>query len=558
MNRSASKQSIPRVAPASPTIAERRLRAEVVNLRERLLTADETMRAIRAGEVDALVMRGPAGDQIFTLTGAESSYRLLVETMSEGAATFREDGTILYCNSRFAAMVGQPLERVMGARIDDLIAPQDVQTFRALVRHGLEREAKADVVFGSAQVRPVPAYISLSPLLADDGSALICLVATDLSARKRSEDMLASERLATSVIEQATDAMMVCDVDQRIIRASKGVIALSLNSPLFLRFPDAFPSERLQSMVTAALLGRRSHGVAACFDAGNGKPLEVLASAAPLLGTKGDIVGAIVTLTDVSDLKRTQRELEVAVRVREEFLMIASHELRTPLTSLLLQLGALRAMVEREVDPTVDSRCGKGVRAAYRQAQRLAKLTDTLLDVSRLSGHIRLELEEFDLTGAAREIVERWSEEADIVGCELRFHENGPSVGLWDSLRIEQALVNLLSNATKYGPGKPIDITIETTPDSLCLTVEDRGMGIGAEDAERIFQLFERAVSSKHYGGLGLGLFITRQIVEACGGTIEVASQVGQGSVFRMWLPVRKQVPPAEENATPGPRPVSG
>jgi two-component system, OmpR family, sensor kinase len=106
--------------------------------------------------------------------------------------------------------------------------------------------------------------------------------------------------------------------------------------------------------------------------------------------------------------------------------------------------------------------------------------------------------------------------------------------------------VNLISNATKFGPGKPIDITVDSDEHDVSITVEDRGRGIAPGDTERIFQLFERAVPSKNYGGLGLGLFITRQIAEACGGTIEVASEVGRGSVFRISLPMRKLAPPPD------------
>jgi two-component system OmpR family sensor kinase len=137
-----------------------------------------------------------------------------------------------------------------------------------------------------------------------------------------------------------------------------------------------------------------------------------------------------------------------------------------------------------------------------------------------------------------RVMVASWAEQAKRAGCALRFHESLPTVGCWDRLRIEQALTNLISNATKYGPGKPVDITIDRDADNAWITVEDRGMGIAADDQERIFRMFERAVPSQHYGGLGLGLFITRQIVEASGGSIDVSSELGKGSTFRICLPV--------------------
>ena len=236
---------------------------------------------------------------------------------------------------------------------------------------------------------------------------------------------------------------------------------------------------------------------------------------------------------------------------------IASHELRTPLTALQLQLQSLLRLFKGGVGSLIDPGWEKKLQTALRQTQRLIKLTGALLDVSRLTtGRLKLDLEELDLSSAVREIVDRSFDDARIAGCELRFHEDAPSVGFWDGVRIEQALVNLISNAMKFGPGQPVDITVDSDENHVFITVEDRGRGIDAKDIERIFQLFERAVPNTNYGGLGLGLFITRQIVEACGGSIDVASEVGRGSVFRISLPVRKLAPlpevaPAEAALAP-------
>ncbi len=544
MNKSGPKKKTRRVAPEPASAKERKLRAEVLRLRARLSDAAETVRAIQAREVDALVVHGHVGEQIFTLKGAERSYRLLVETMSEGAATFREDGTILYCNTCFAKMVDAPIERVMGANIRDFIIPEHHEMFRALVRQGSEHDVKSEITFAAPYTRSVPVYVSLSPLLGEDESGLLCLIATDLSAQKRSDEMLASGRLATSVIEQAAGAMLVCDLGGRIIRASKGAFAFAKDSPLFSLFSDAFPSDALASVVTVALGGQSLRGIVASLAAEEGRQVDVLASGAPLLGTSGEIVGVVVTMTDVSDLKRTQTALESAVKIRDEFVSIASHELRTPLTSLQLQLESFQILLERDGESVANTRWSTKLAAAMRHTRRLSKLTDALLDISRLNtGRFLLDLEEFDLTHAAGETVDGWHEEANRTGCELRFHEGAPSVGFWDRLRIEQALINLISNAIKYAPGKPVDISIDVIESQVWIAVQDRGLGIDAKDKERIFQQFERAVSSRHYGGLGLGLFITRQIVEASGGSIDVTSEMEKGSTFRICLPIRTQAP---------------
>lgn len=239
---------------------------------------------------------------------------------------------------------------------------------------------------------------------------------------------------------------------------------------------------------------------------------------------------------------RLEKTRSGELKMRNEFLSIASHELRTPLTSLQLQLENLHLLVTREGAAAIGAGLADGLKAAIRQTQRLDKLMDGLLNLSRMTtGRFELIFEEFDLTLEAREIVSRLSEQATRVGCELRFHAGSPSVGLWDGPRIEQALMNLISNATRYAPGNPIDVTVNATGDDVFISVEDRGMGIGPQDLARIFKLFERAVPSEHYGGLGLGLFLTQQIVEACGGSIDVASELGKGSLFRIRLPIRRQ-----------------
>jgi signal transduction histidine kinase len=174
-----------------------------------------------------------------------------------------------------------------------------------------------------------------------------------------------------------------------------------------------------------------------------------------------------------------------------------------------------------------------------RQVQRLVVLIENLLDVSRISaGRVQLNLQDFDLVDAARDVVGRFGDELARAQCELRFSSEGPVRGHWDRLRMEQVITNLLANAIKYGAGKPIRIHVERVGAAAVLTVEDRGIGIEAQKIPRLFGRFERAVSSRSYGGLGLGLYIARQIVEAHGGSIHVSSQVGVGSVFTVEAPL--------------------
>jgi signal transduction histidine kinase/FixJ family two-component response regulator len=241
------------------------------------------------------------------------------------------------------------------------------------------------------------------------------------------------------------------------------------------------------------------------------------------------------------DNARLYQEAQEAVRAREEFLSIASHELKTPLTALQLQVDSLLLAAQdgrfAQLSPQQMERRFNTVAG---QTSRLNKLVNELLDISRiLNGRIELEYEPVELVGLAVETIARFNEQSSLAGSPITLH--GPQLvhGVLDRLRTEQILTNLLSNALKYGPGQPIDVTISASANSASLVVRDRGIGIALEHQERIFARFERAVSVRHYGGLGLGLYIVRQVLDALGGAISVSSAEGVGSTFTVTLPLR-------------------
>ena len=240
------------------------------------------------------------------------------------------------------------------------------------------------------------------------------------------------------------------------------------------------------------------------------------------------------------DNGRLYMEAQDAVRARDTFLSVASHELNTPLTSLTLNVQALRRDLEPRAPgaaPAPEALAVK-VQAVQRQLSRLSSLVRELLDVSRITaGRLRLEREDLDLAALAREMVPRFSEDLARAGCELRLDAPVPVTGHWDRLRVEQVLQNLLSNAIKYGRGRPIDVRVGVDGERAWLRVRDEGVGIPPEGQARLFQRFERLASERHYGGLGLGLWIVKQIVDALEGRILVESVPGQGSTFTVELP---------------------
>ena len=279
-----------------------------------------------------------------------------------------------------------------------------------------------------------------------------------------------------------------------------------------------------------------------------------------LLGVKGRVFGSLGVVRDVAGgspysdedrmllqslAERAALAIEdarlygaatEAVRLRDDFLSVAGHELKTPLSALRLQIQML-ARVARDVATTPG--LVERVEKAERTSQRLGALIDELLDAGRITaGRMKLEREEMDLAALTRDLVGRMSEALARAGSEVKLVADAQVMGRWDRVRLEQVVGNLLSNAAKYGRGQPMEVRVEAGQEGHArLVVKDSGIGIAPEDQERIFERFERATTDKQFNGLGLGLWICREIVTSHGGRILVRSAPGQGSTFTVELP---------------------
>jgi PAS domain S-box-containing protein len=355
------------------------------------------------------------------------------------------------------------------------------------------------------------------------------------------------ERFLAAIVESSEDAIISKNLDGIITSWNAGARRLFgytaeeiVGQPISRLMPPEHPNDM------AEILGkiRRGHGVEH-FEGvrvnKNGEHIPVSLSVSPIRDDTGRIIGAAKIVRDITEQKKDQaererlyREAREAARTREEFLSVAGHELRTPLTALQFQLHT----VQRRLEAGQPEKAAETLVRAREQLARLARLTEELLDVTRIiAGRLTPEIEEFDLSQLVREVAERHSDSASRAGCELRIEAPVPVTGCWDRSRLDQVVTNLLSNAVKFGDGKPIEIRVEAGAAEARLTVRDHGIGISPEDQAKIFERFERAVPKRSYGGLGLGLWISRQIVEAHGGQIGVASEPGKGSTFRIELP---------------------
>jgi two-component system CheB/CheR fusion protein len=292
-----------------------RLHAEIEDLRIRLDDAEQALEAIRTGQAESLVVEGPNGPRIFSLEGADHSYRVLVEAMNEGAATLGTDGTILYCNARFAEMLGAPIERVMGRAIHPFLPERSRDAFAALVREAEDGEGRGELELLGQDGEVVPAYLSVSTIH-EDGNQRLCLVATDLRAQKRNVEIVAAERLARSVIEQAAEAIVVCDEQGRIMRASRAAADLCGGMPLLRMFDEAFPldlgltSPDPQNVAAEVLQGTVLRATPATLHAPDGSKIDVLVSATALRGAEAKAIGCVVNLVEITDLSLARQALE--------------------------------------------------------------------------------------------------------------------------------------------------------------------------------------------------------------------------------------------------------
>jgi signal transduction histidine kinase len=242
----------------------------------------------------------------------------------------------------------------------------------------------------------------------------------------------------------------------------------------------------------------------------------------------------------LEELNVAQAELQRSLRMRDDFMSLVAHELRTPLNTLFLESQMRILQLQRgNFDALGPDRLPAMVARDQRQIQSMIRLIDDMLDVSRIrSGSLSIRPTEFELTGLLRRVVSDLALQATGYGSTLTLHPHAPVHGCWDEFRIEQVIINLLTNALRYGGGKPVDIVVEGGAQQVRIDVIDAGIGISEADQRRIFEPFERGSGNGEVKGLGLGLAISRQLAGAHGGHLGVSSDGKTGSIFSLVLPL--------------------
>jgi PAS domain S-box-containing protein len=385
--------------------------------------AEETLSAIRAGKIDAVVVEGAEGSEIYTFRDPSHPFRLLIEAMNEGAVLTTLDGLISYQNPCFTELVGMEANGRLNLSLADLVRPEHRTKLAALLDRARTGPARGNMELIGTGDRPVPAQLSVSRASLVDLD-VFCVVVTDLTEQRRQEELYRAARLE--------------------------------------------------------------------------------------------------------------------IEARDHLFSVAAHELHNPLTALELKAQLLARLLQesRAGAPLWVEKAAVMVDRLRAQATRLRELVAKLLDVGIIgAGRLHLSREDVDLAVVVRAVVERLHEQIEPSGSSIALALH-PVRGHWDRVRLEQVVENLISNAAKYGLGRPIGVFVEGGGRVARFVVEDQGRGIPEEARDRIFRPYERVTEAQAVPGLGMGLFIAAEIVKAHGGTIRVEGRPSGGSRFVVELPL--------------------
>ena len=491
------------------------------------------------------------------LAQSEESLAATLYSIGDAVLATDERAQITRINPVAERLTGWSEKEAVGRPIDEVFQIINEET-RAKAVNPVDRVLREGVVVGLANHTALISRDGSERPIADSGAPIhdasgrtrgAVLVFRDVTEERRHEEALrlSEQRLRLMIASVSDYAIYMLDPEGHVVSWNPGAERIKGYRPdeiLGAHFSRFFTPEDLaegkpaRALATARSVGRFEEEAWRVRQDGSHFWANVVIT--PIRDAADRLVGFVKVTRDLTEAKRHEEErlrlaqAQEAIRLRDDFLSIASHELRTPLTAMQLLLESIRGNVE-----TTDPPLAEKVQRATRIGDRLAQLIEMLLDVSRIAtGKLPLSLEPFDLVDAAREVILRMAAPAAKAGCALSLTVDAPAPGRWDRLRIEQIITNILANAVKYGADKPIDLSIGRDGDRAVLEIRDNGPGVPDRELARIFERFERASSTRHYGGLGLGLYVARQIAEAHQGSITARNLTDGGACFSVRLPI--------------------
>ncbi len=550
-----------------PSKSYEQLLSENQELQWQLEEANDTIEAIRTGQVDALVVKNENSHQLYTLKSSDHTYRVFIEKMSEGAVTINKEGFILYCNSSFANLVKCPLEKVIGVPFETFVHDRSKKRYYKLSKAGWGTDNKEELFIRDRYDTLTCCVCSFAALEMDGGAALSVII-TDLTIQKDSQMLLklqnekleAAQNLTVRQNDELEATVKERTKDLLVSRENFKLLANHITQMSWTNLPNGdinFYNQRWYEYT--GLSYKEINGwpwrvvlhpddveetIARYIESlRTGKIFEMenrymrgrdgtyrwhLNRALPLKNEKDEITFWVGTATDIEDQKR---ELER----KDEFIGVASHELKTPLTSLKGYLQLISMYRNEELPVIIKQYIGK----ANIAIKKLQFLVDDLLDVSKIkAGRLNYNIDTVNL----RTITDACVENAVHMNpsCSFEVDNCKDYMVKGNSERLEQVLMNLINNAVKYSQGsKRIIVKTQTYENWVRVSVTDFGIGLSEEQQYKIFERFYRVEDKKNMtSGLGMGLYISSEIINTHNGKLGVESKLGEGSTFYFDLPV--------------------
>ena len=559
-----------------PTAAE--LARANQELRAQLEEAHELIHAIRTGAVDALAVQSPEGPRIFTLQGADQSYRTLIEQMNEGALLLAENGTVLYCNASLARLLGRPLAEVIGSAFGSLVPAPYQADWAALLLKSWQQRSRGELPLRTQGGALVPFSVSLNVLDYNETPALAVIV-TDLSAQREIEAIRARVAEQNALLDRQTEELKREETARRAgeqaaaeaIRTLEGIPQIAWtaspqggNTYLNSRWTDYAGQPHEQSLAAAVHpddLAAAASSWQQCL--ATGQPLEIqsrlrnaagtyrwmLGRALPSRNEQGEIVQWIGTYTDIHEYKlaleridEAQRELrrnnEQLTRVNvdlDNFIYVASHDLKAPISNIEGLLSVL--LQELPAIPAQSPEVQQVLALMEDSVNRFKRTIDHLTEVSKLQKEHTPATAPVDLAAVLHDVQLDLEPLIRSTGAALELDVQAAPWVSFSEKNLRSVVFNLLSNALKYrDPARPPQVQVRARPeaDGVVLEVQDNGLGLAGVHQAQLFGMFQRF--HDHVEGSGIGLYMVKKMVENAGGRITVDSELGRGTTFWVYF----------------------